>query len=116
MSNVFALQRPDMIECMVYDYHWGRGALTLRLQRENSPDIQYIKFSGVEYFSGPVKWKGANFSIRPTSECLELLQRAERVNELVTEDNLIERNIQLYTVELEHLPVLIVCHLANRYG
>lgn len=116
MNNVFAVMKPEMIECQVTQYHWGRSMLTLKLSRQGSPEIQYIKFSGVEVFSGPLTWTGANFVLRPTSECLELLQIAERVNDFVTEKDLNERNIRLYMVELAQMQVQIVCHLANKYS
>jgi hypothetical protein len=116
MENIFGLLRPDMVDCMVTQYHWGRATLTVKLSRENSPDIQYLKFGGVEVFSGPLKWRGANFIQRPTSDCLELLQQAERVSEFVTEADLEERTIRLYVVELEHIHVQIVANMANRYS
>jgi len=116
MNNAFAIMKPEMIECMITEYHWGRSMMTLKLSRQGTPDIQYIKFAGVEVFSGPLTWTGANFILRPTSECLELLQSAERISEYVTEKDLIERNILLYIIELQFIQVQIVCHMANKYS
>ena len=116
MNNAFGVMKPEMIECQVTQYHWGRSAMTVKLSRQGSPDIQYIKFGGVEVFSGPLTWMGANFVLRPTSECLELLQQSERVNDFVTEKDLNERNVRLYLVELQFIHVQIVCHQASKYS
>jgi hypothetical protein len=116
MNNVFAIQKPETIDCQVNEYHWGRSMMTLKLSRQGSPEIQYIKFAGVEVFSGPMIWTGANFILRPTTECLELLVVAGRANDFVTEKDLVERNIRLYAVELAQLHVQIICHTANKYS
>lgn len=116
MNNAFAIQKPDTIHCLVQDYHWGRGALTIKLSRLNSPDINYIRFHGVEVFAGPMQWDGANFVLQSTQACLEVLQLASRVSEFVTEKDLQERNIRLYTVDLPNMQVQIVCNMANKYS
>jgi hypothetical protein len=116
MSNAFAIPKPDTIQCVVQDYHWGRGALTIKLSRVSSPDIQYLRFFGVEVFAGPLKWEGGNFVLQPTSACLEILQIAGRVSEFVTEAMVQERNMKLYTVELAQMQVQIVCNMANKYA
>ncbi|MCU0514453.1 MAG: hypothetical protein MUE40_18015 [Anaerolineae bacterium] len=116
VHNVFAILKPDMMNCMVAEYHWGRATMTVKLNRENSPEVHYIRFGGVEYFAGPMHWRGASFAQRPASDCLELLRRAGRVNEFVEEETLKERNIRLFVVQLEQSEVQIVCHLANKYS
>ena len=116
MNNIFAIQKPDLFHCLVVSYQWGRGLMTLRLTRKNSPDVQYIRFHGVEVFAGPMKWDGANFVQQPSAACLEVLQLAGRVNEFVTEQALQERKFKLYTVDLPQMSVQIVCNMANKYS
>ncbi len=116
MNNVFAIPKADTIHCLVVDYHWGRGALTLKLTRLASPDVSYIRFHGVEVFAGPMQWDGANFVRQTTKACLEIMQLAGRAGEFVTEKDLDERHISLYSVQLEHMEVQIVANMANKYS
>jgi hypothetical protein len=116
MSNVFEIPRPDMVDCMVAEYQWNRAILTVKLSRQNSPEVQYLKFGGVEVFSGPLHWTGANFVVRPTAECLELMQHVDRISEFVTEAQLEERGYKLYIVELRAAQVQVVCKMVNKYS
>jgi hypothetical protein len=115
INNVFVIPRPETIHCHVQEYHWGRGQLSIKLSRLNSPEIQYLRFQGVEVYAGPMQWDGGNFVQQPTSACLEIMQIAGRVPDFATEAMLQERNIKLYTVELAQMQVQIVCHTANKY-
>lgn len=115
MNNVFAIQRPETIHCQIQDYHWGRGQLTIKLSRQNSPEISYLRFQGVEVYAGPMQWDGGNFVQQSTAACLEIMQIAGRASEFVTEAMLQERNMKLYTVELAQMQVQIVCHTATKY-
>jgi len=114
MNNVFVIQRPETIHCVVMSYEWGKGLMTVKLSRQNSPDIQYIRFQGVEVFAGPMQWDGANFVLQPAASCLEVLQLAGRVSEFVTEKEIQERKLKLYTVDLPQMSVQIVCHVATK--
>ena len=116
MNNVFAIQRPETIHCMVMSYDWGKGLLMVKLSRQNSPNIQYIRFQGVEVFAGPMQWDGGNFTQQPDAACLEVLQLAGRISEFATEKELKERKMRLYTVDLPQMSVQIVCHGAMKSG
>ena len=116
MNNVFGIQRPETVRCLVVRYEWGKGLMTLRLSRLNSPDIYYIRFQGVEVFAGPLQWEGGNFVLQPPASCLEVLQLAARVSEFATERDIQERKFKLYTVDLPQMSVQIVCNLATKSG
>jgi hypothetical protein len=116
MTNHFGVAQPDNVNCHVMEYHWGRNMLLIRLKRQNSPEVQYIKFGGVEYFAGPMEWTGANFTLRGAEECLQVLKDAERVGEFVTADMIKERGLSLYTAELGNSLVVIVSKSAHKYS
>lgn len=116
MNNFFAIKKPETVDCAVMQYHWGRSQLIVRLKRQNSPEVQFIRFGGVEYVSAPIHWTGAEFTLQPASECLVLLQQVGRAGLFVTEEQLQERGISLYTVNLPESQVKIVARIANKYS
>jgi hypothetical protein len=115
-ENFFKVGQPYNVDCMVQEYRWGRRTLLLRLKRHNSPEVQYIKFSGVEYFAGPMEWTSANFGVRSDEECLALLRDAGRANELFTLEHLTANKYQLFTVQLDHTLIAIVSKGVTRYS
>ena len=114
--NYFKVGMPENVDCIVQEYRWGRKTLLIKFKRVNSPEVQYVKFSGVEYFAGPVEWTNANFEVRSTEECLNLMRDVGRANEHVTEEHLIANNLQLLTVTLPHTIVAIVAKSITRYS
>lgn len=116
MKNVFGVQQPDKVDVMVQQYHWGRTTLLLRLKRQNSPEVQYIKFQGVEYFMGPMEWTDAAFEQRPDEECLQVMRDTGRANDIMTVQHLQDKSIRLYTIERPNTTIAIIAHLAHRYS
>ncbi|XWX05364.1 hypothetical protein VZO05_07330 [Aggregatilineales bacterium SYSU G02658] len=112
-ENVFAINQPENVHCMVYSYQWGRANLVIRLKRQNSAEVQYIRFSGVEYFAGPMKWDNAAFDLRSAEECLSLLRDAGRANEHMTIEHVEQLQLRLLTVTL---PNTLVCIVAKQYS
>lgn len=115
-ENVFGIQRPEMIDCTVMTYHWGRSLLTIRLKRQNSPEVQYLKFGGVLYFAAPTEWNGARFDLCDASDCLDILIQMGKVPEFTTAEHLKERNINLYRVDIAFAPVTVIAHKASKYN
>ncbi len=112
-ENVFAIVQPENVHCMVYTYQWGRSTLVIRLKRYNSAEVNYLRFSGVEYFAGPMAWDNAAFDLRSSEECLNLLRDAGRANEHMTVEHLEASRLQLLTVTL---PNTLVCIVAKQYS
>lgn len=116
-DNFFALKQPEAYDCQIRQYKWGGGAMHIRLKRKNSPEVQYLKFSGLEFFCGPLQWEGANFGIRSTADCLAILQKHGCVSPFVEVQHLEERNIRLYVVEIGgDVPVQIIANRVNRFS
>jgi len=115
-QNYFGVRRPDMIECTIMDYKWGHKVMTVRLKRENSPEIQYIKFSSVEFFAGPMMWKGADFEVLPDADCLEMLQLTGTLNDFATEKHVKTLGYKLYAVNIGEVMIQIVASKANKYS
>lgn len=110
-QNVFKLGTPDQIECRVQEYQWGRGTLLVRLKRLNSPEVQYLKFTGVEYFAGPMLWMGALVNQQSDEECLMLMRSVGRSNETIPTSL-----CQLYTISLPDTRICIIARQATRYS
>lgn len=41
-------------------------------------DTLYLEFEGVEYYEGPMGWRGADFKTGSTDACLEIIHRLGR--------------------------------------
>ncbi len=68
----------------------------------------YLVFEGVEYFEGPLHWRGVKFFVGPPDECLEILRKIKgrRFNRM-TDDYLL--NIyRLYKTKTPELEVKIL--------
>lgn len=63
-------------ECRVWEYHCaGHSQLYIRVNKAHQYSNSFmILFSGVEYFEGPMRWKGANFKAATNEECSTLLR------------------------------------------
>jgi hypothetical protein len=72
MENILELPDPDNINCVLYSYLKGHKELYIEAYVHN--EIKYIFIDGVEYYSGPVTWKGANFRLGSEEECITLLE------------------------------------------
>lgn len=114
MTNIFGIQRPDMMHCTISEYKWGRQTLIIKMKRENSPEVQYLRFQKVEFFSGPMHWRGASFEVRPTEECLEIMQLTELIGEFAELDHIAQLGLKLYQVSLENVAVQIIAGRVSR--
>ncbi len=73
INNAFAFESPDQWGCQVT--HYGFGHSEMGIEVSNGQDIRrYVHFSMVHYFSGTLKWMGANFQLHPWEDSLLLLQ------------------------------------------
>lgn len=117
MANIFGIQRPEMMACMVTEYKWNRQVLTVKLKRDQSPEVFYLRFTRVEFFAGPMMWQGADFHIGNDADCLELLQLTGRIGEFATEDHIRKIGYKLYGVDIaDGVTVQIIAGVANKYS
>jgi hypothetical protein len=87
--------------------------MVIRLKRQSSAEVQYIRFSGVEYFAGPMMWDNAAFELRSAEECLALLRDAGRANDHMTVEHIEQLKLRLLTVTL---PNTLVCIVSKQYS
>lgn len=73
-ENVLNLDDPKNWYCNVWSYEVDHQMLNIQIKNTNDPArLIDIHFTSVEYFSGAVRWAGANLHIHPQPECMELL-------------------------------------------
>lgn len=76
--NSFDIPNPEHYDCLIRNYNIGHSTLNLRVRHNTNPeDTFYIQFSSVAYFSGAIRWHGANFVIKPDDEMLHILRKSE---------------------------------------
>src|SRR5688572_26585338 len=98
--NFFEVQHPQECICQVWSYSVSHSRLLLRIYRGKFDEgVLYLGFEMVQYFEGPLSWKGANFYIGNTDECIKLLQHKEF--EGLPEEYLLEQ-FHLYIVDLAY--------------
>ncbi len=76
--NIFSIPEPENCECLVWLFTISHSELYIRIRRPDGQIVQEVAFFAVEYFSGPLRWKGANLLVKPFLECLKILHTLER--------------------------------------
>lgn len=113
-QNIFNLDEPDQYECFVRRFYIGHGTLTVVIRRkDNRTANRYLVFSSVEYFSGAIRWYGANFTIKPDDEALALLRKVERFENYSDEKLLSPPSYRLYEVQTKFDKIRILAWRAN---
>ena len=72
--NIFKLENPQAYSCEILSYHRQHSDLFLKANHLSNPDKYWFEFTALEYFEGPVGWRGADFCIATTDECIKLLR------------------------------------------
>jgi hypothetical protein len=119
MDNYFSITDPDSYGCGVYKYVASLSVLHIRVVNSTKPpNLFYIVFYPVEYFSGPMYWQGANFQLAPDEECLMILSRLERYKGTLPEKLLIdeEHKLKLFTVKSPRNTIQIVAKEAKTHN
>src|SRR5512139_3852970 len=85
-ENILGLQDAEKYGCRVWHYDKGHSVMTIYVQKEAptgmDADHFFIVFEVVQYFEGPMSWKGANFGIGTLEECANLLVRLQSRHKL----------------------------------
>lgn len=76
---------------------------------ENTDDRFFLIFSPVQYFSGQMRWQGANFSQASNDTMLTIARKVDHLNRY-SDDELIEnpKRLKLYEFELPHDTIQIL--------
>lgn len=85
-SNIFNISDAEAYRCQILHYHNRLSRLYIAVfkgQDRNAPAIFYLLFSDVGYFECPVTWQGADFTIAPTDDCIQLLLDTGLVGEAI---------------------------------
>lgn len=101
ISSVFDIANPQEYACVVRKYSAGHSALHIQaVSNFKPPDIFYMVFYPVEFFSGPMTWQGVDFQIGSAEETLEIFNRIERYRH-VSKQALMNRpyNLRLYIIK-----------------
>ncbi|MEP7290110.1 MAG: hypothetical protein ABI947_30545 [Chloroflexota bacterium] len=69
--------------CCILSY--ARGHTHLEIEISNGDNTKYLIFEGVEYFSIPNVWKGADFMVAPQNECLKIIHWLQRYTDIPDE-------------------------------
>lgn len=75
-SNIFNITNPQQYRCQIVHYHNRLSRLYLAVYKgedRHAPAIFYLLFSDLAYFECPVSWEGAEFSIAPSDDCIQLM-------------------------------------------
>jgi len=81
--------------------------------KSDGSNLFYVVFSSVEYFSGAIRWNGANFVVKSDEEALSILRRVDRLAHISDEKLLAVPSYQLYEVTTLMDTVQIVARKAT---
>jgi hypothetical protein len=113
LDELKAIEDIDDFECLVGGYQVGHSTLILIVRNGLSKTRRnfYIFFENVKYFSGPLKWQGADFKQGTTEECLKRLTQAKVYpDKTFLRDDTQQR---LYQVDLGSMVVEIIASHAR---
>ncbi len=68
VENIFRLDNADRLTCRIKWYGIGHSVLTIHVDGADAEFPTVLQFTHVEYFGGPVSWKGANFQLVTEAE------------------------------------------------
>jgi len=109
-SNLLHLKNPELYRCRVRRYTQGHSSMYLWVvNTENTDDRFFLIFSPVQYFSGQMRWQGANFSQASNDTMLTIARKVDHLNRY-SDDELIEnpKRLKLYEFELPHDTIQIL--------
>jgi hypothetical protein len=89
-GDTLSIANPQLYSCKVWSYLASHSQMLLRIHEGDflTGDTFYSLFTGVQYFEGPMRWKGASFQLGTSEESLALLQKRPALV------NLPERDLQ----------------------
>ena len=79
VDNVFLFENPDEMDCVVWQYAVGHSEMGIQIFDNNKGLTYFLDLIMVHYFSGPLKWKSANFQLHPWRESLPLMQELGQI-------------------------------------
>ena len=102
-ENIFGLEDPDNWGCTVDYYISGHSQLGIRAYNKNLDMSIKLGFEGVEYFSGAIRWEGANFRLHSRDEIIKFWinyrPSFQNIVNMVTESNMMDTfNWKLYSI------------------
>jgi hypothetical protein len=95
---------------------YARGHSHLEIEISNGQDTKYLVFEGVDFFSGPMRWRGTTFALAPVSECLNILHELGWYSDFP--DDYLSSKFHLFVLDTsnssnENLPVRILAQAAG---
>lgn len=85
-TNIFNITEPELYRCQILHYHNRLSRLYVAVYKGTdraAPALFYLLFSDVGYFDCPVSWQGANFSIAPSDDCIQLMLEAGLIGQAI---------------------------------
>ncbi len=112
-ENIFNLTTPHQYQCHVHHYHSRLSRLYVRVfQGQAQIPAFYLLFSDVGYVEGPINWQGANVSIAPHQECIDLMLETGMIGPAVLQFPdayaAITDSVHLYVIETTKNSVRII--------
>ncbi len=112
-ENIFNLPTPDDWMCSMVRYTWSHSQLVFILQMADATHPLKLAFQSVEYFEGPMIWKGVNFRLGSTEEYLQLFHNTQEYHN-TSSDFALTKRYKLYIVNLLSHPNSYVKIIAAR--
>lgn len=83
MSNLLKLPNPDEMNCQLLSYSRGHSEMYIAVYIEGT--VRYVFLDGVQYFSGPTHWQGANFRLGTDEEFMTIVRSFHMLKRLENE-------------------------------
>lgn len=113
-KTAFKISNPDEYDCMVRKFDIGHSTMHVQVRHKvQRQQFFYVVFSSVEYFSGSMRWGGADFYIKSDEEMLSVIRKVERLNQTTEEKLLASPPYRLYEVVTSNDIIQIIARRAS---
>lgn len=110
-ENLLNLKKPESYTCYVFHFNKSHSQLLIDVFDPKNDKRIRVHFSDVLYFSGELRWTGANFRVNRIDRGLDLLKRLEWYSTM-TSDVLerldVENLYKYYEVTRNFDPIIIL--------
>jgi hypothetical protein len=107
----FSIPNAAKYVCIVWHYQVAHSTMIVRIQDPQTEEIYWVSFLAVQYYDGPMRWQGANFSVEESIETLTLLREKTGFHLDMSDEDL-ENEFQLFTVNCKDYQVRVLAKKA----
>lgn len=103
---MFNIKNPADYICHILGYIKGHSLMVVGIHSIEFPQEKaYLVFQAVQYFEGPMTWKGIDMQLGEANECLELLHKLEKYEGI--SNDILAKSFKLFIISSSGINMII---------